>query len=88
MKKFKQEPQLLKKALVIGQAYAIQRGFAKFSPGISERDKVEAIYRLLVADKRITPLSEDKQTGPNMRHKLVLWLAKQLPDDHPLLKND
>lgn len=85
MKKFNNESQLLKKALVIGQAYAIQRGYTKFPTGTSEHDKVEVIYRLLVSDKRITPLAEDKQTGPEMRHKLVLWLVKQLPEDHPLL---
>ncbi|MFM2483073.1 DUF5062 family protein [Celerinatantimonas sp. YJH-8] len=85
MKKLNNESQLLKKALVIGQAYAIQRGYAKFPAGVSERDKVEILYRLLVADKRITPLAEDKLNGPEMRHKLVLWLVKQLPEDHPLV---
>lgn len=85
MKKFPNEAQLLKKALTIGQAYAVTRGYGQFPAKISERDKVEALYRLLVTDKRITPLSEDKQTGPEMRHKLVLWLVKQLPDNHPLL---
>ena len=87
MKKFRHEPQLLKKALVIGQAYAIQRGYAPFPSGTSERDKVEILYRLLVDDKRITPLAEDKQSGPEMRHKLVLWLARQLPEDHPLVQD-
>jgi len=23
---------------------------------------------------------------PNMRHKLALWISRQLPADHPLLK--
>ncbi|MFM2477861.1 DUF5062 family protein [Celerinatantimonas sp. MCCC 1A17872] len=87
MKKFTHESQLLKKAITIGQAYATARGYGQLPANVSERDKVEALYRLLVADKRITPLAEEKQNGPEMRHKLVLWLAKQLPDDHPLLKN-
>ncbi|MFM2484579.1 DUF5062 family protein [Celerinatantimonas yamalensis] len=87
MKKFTHEPQLLKKALIIGQAYATARGYGQFPANISEKDKVEALYRLLITDKRITPLADDKLTGPEMRHKLVLWLAKQLPDDHPLLQN-
>jgi hypothetical protein len=86
MKKFKHEAQLLKKALLVGQAYAMQRGYSDFGPGISEKDKVEALYLLLATDKRITPLPEQKQTGPEMRHKLVLWLTNQLPKDHPLLE--
>ncbi|MDO6765200.1 DUF5062 family protein [Agarivorans sp. 1_MG-2023] len=85
MKKYKHEAQLLKKALQIGEVYALQRGFAKFPPGISEKDKVEALYMLLAEDKRLTPLPKDKMTGPEMRHKLVLWLAGQLPKDHELL---
>lgn len=85
MKKFKHEAQLLKKALLVGQAYAIQRGYAEFGPGVSEKDKVEALYILLTTDKRTTPLPDDKLTGPEMRHKLVLWLVSQLPKDHPLL---
>jgi hypothetical protein len=40
---------------------------------------------LLAEDKRLTPLPKDKTTGPEMRHKLVLWLANQLPKDHELL---
>lgn len=24
--------------------------------------------------------------GPNMKHKLILWISRQLPADHPLLK--
>ncbi|WP_163933998.1 DUF5062 family protein [Paraferrimonas sp. SM1919] len=86
MKKFKNEGQLLKKSLVLAQAYGVQRGFGSFPPGASEKDKVEASYRMLVADKRITPLPPQKETGPEMRHRLVLWLTKQLPEDHPLLE--
>lgn len=86
MKTYKHEAQMLKKALQVGELYAQQRGFAKFPAGTSEKDKVAAIYMLLAEDKQLTPLPKDKQTGPEMRHKLVLWLAKQLPDDHYLLE--
>ncbi|MBP7663818.1 MAG: DUF5062 family protein, partial [Shewanella sp.] len=27
-----------------------------------------------------------KEDGPNMKHKLILWITRQLPADHPLLK--
>ncbi|MDD1780114.1 DUF5062 family protein [Enterovibrio sp. ZSDZ35] len=85
MKKIKHEAQLLKKALQIGEQYARKRGYANFDEGTSNKVKIECIYRLLVDDKVLTPLATDKEDGPNMKHKLVLWIHKQLPADHPLL---
>ncbi len=84
MKKFKNEGKLLKKALSIGEQYAEKRGFARFDDGTSNKIKIECIYRLLVQDKLITPLPTNKEDGPNMKHKLVLWIHKQLPNDHVL----
>ncbi|MGI2260564.1 DUF5062 family protein [Shewanella sp. GXUN23E] len=85
MKKHKHEAQLLKMALEIGLAYAKKRGFAVPDKGFSEKDKVECIYRLLVKDQLIGPLPDDKEDGPNMRHRLVMWISNKLPEDHPLL---
>ncbi|ASJ97959.1 MULTISPECIES: DUF5062 family protein [Shewanella] len=84
MKHGKHDAQLLKLALEIGVGYAKKRGFADFEKGISPKDKVECIYRLLVKDKLIQPLAHDKEDGPNMKHKLILWINRQLPEDHPL----
>ena len=84
MKHGKHDAQLLKLALEIGVGYAKKRGFADFGKGISPKDKVECIYRLLVQDKLIQPLAQDKEDGPNMKHKLILWINRQLPEDHPL----
>jgi len=86
VKKIKNEAQLLKRALNLGERYASKKGFASFGEGISPKDKVECIYRLLVKDKLITPLPEEKEDGPGMKHKLVLWIMRQLPKDDPLLK--
>jgi hypothetical protein len=47
---------------------------------------VEVLYRLLVHDKLIQPLPENEENGPKMKHKLALWISRQLPEDHPLLK--
>lgn len=87
MKKIKHEAQLLKKALQIGEQYAQKRGFANFDGGTSNKVKIECIYRLLVEDNVLTPLAADKEDGPNMKHKLVLWIHKQLPAGHPLLQD-
>ncbi|MCG9713875.1 DUF5062 family protein [Shewanella insulae] len=84
MKHGKHDAQLLKLALDIGVGYAKKRGFADFDKGISPKDKVECIYRLLVQDKLIQPLATDKEDGPNMKHKLILWIQRQLPEEHPL----
>jgi hypothetical protein len=48
---------------------------------------VEFIYKVLVEDKLIQPLAKDQISDPNMRHKLALWISRQLPADHPLLKS-
>ena len=86
MKPHKNEAQILKFAMEIGVGYAKKRGYADFDKGISPKDKVECIYRLLVTDNLIQPLAKDKEDGPNMKHKLMLWITRQLPADHPLLK--
>ena len=86
MKSHKNDVQLLKFAQEIGIGYAKKRGFDDFERGVSPKDKVECIYRLLVTDNLIQPLAKDKEDGPNMKHKLILWITRQLPADHPLLK--
>ncbi|PSW21480.1 DUF5062 domain-containing protein [Photobacterium sanctipauli] len=85
MKKHKNEAKLLKKALELGFAFAQKQGYGDLDKSVSAKDKVECIYRLLVEFKQITPLPEDKEDGPNMKHKLVLWITRLLPADHELL---
>ena len=86
MKKLKHEAELLKAAILAGMKYAVERGAVVFEPTDSANEKILFIYRLLVHDKVIQPLPEDQVSQPALRHKLALWYAKQLPDDHPLLK--
>ncbi|GLX80451.1 hypothetical protein tinsulaeT_37910 [Thalassotalea insulae] len=86
MKKLKNESALLKKAIQIGETYAKNRGYSGFSATNAAKEKIEALYRLLVNDKLIHPLPADQEDLLSMKHKLALWIAKQLPDDHPLLK--
>ncbi len=86
MKKFKNEPELVKKALHVGAVYARKRGYGEVEDHDSVKLKVEFVYRVLVEDKLIQPLAKDQISDPTMRHKLALWLSRQLPTDHPLLK--
>jgi hypothetical protein len=83
----KQDAPLLKEAIRVGGVYIQQRGAGKFEPSDSMSVKVEAIYRLLVQDKLIIPLAQDKEDSSAMKHKLALWMEKQLPSDHPLKKH-
>ncbi|KZY31143.1 MULTISPECIES: DUF5062 family protein [unclassified Oleiphilus] len=83
-KKLKNEAQLLKEAIRIGTLYAEKRGVAKFEADDSQDDKIEYIYRLLVHDKQLQPLAKDDLTLVKMKHKIVMWLYKQLPEGHPL----
>lgn len=86
MKKLKNEAQLLKEAIRAGMQYGEQRGVVEFEATDSANDKIEYIYRLLVHDKVIQPLARGENSLPNMKHKLALWISRQLPPDHPLLK--
>lgn len=84
-KKIKNQNDLLRKALEVGEIYAQKRGYHKFSATDSHKQKIESIYRLLVQDKLIQPIPESQENELNFKHKLVLWISHQLPDNHPLL---
>jgi hypothetical protein len=85
MKKLKNEAALFSEALRVGGLYAHKRGVGQFEPTDSASAKVTYLYRLLVHDKLIQPLARGQENEPNMRHKLALWMSRQLPENHPLL---
>lgn len=85
-KKIKNQNDLLRKALEVGEIYARKRGYKSFSATDSHKQKIESIYRLLVNDKLIQPIPEDQENELNFKHRLVVWISHQLPKDHPLLK--
>lgn len=76
MSKLHDEKEQLKKAIRIGMRYGEKRGVVKFEANDSAKDKIEYLYRLLVHDKLITPLPNDKISLPAMKHKLALWASK------------
>ena len=86
MNKLKNEVELVKEALRVGAIYAEKRGMGKIESHDSAKLKVEFIYKVLVHDKLIQPLAKSQISDPNMKHKLALWMSRQLPEDHPLLK--
>lgn len=86
MKKLKHEAELVKEAILAGVKYGEDRGVVEFEPTDSAAEKIEYIYRLLVHDKLIQPLPQDQVSQKSMRHRLAIWVSKQLPKDHPLLK--
>ena len=86
MKKLKNEKELLKEAIRVGMIYGEKRGVVEFDKTDSQQLKVEYVYKLLVHDKQIQPLAKEQMGDPGMRHKLAIWISKQLPDDHPLKK--
>ena len=86
MKKLKNEKELLKEAIRVGMIYAEKRGVVEFEKTDSQQLKVEYVYKLLVHDKQIQPLAKEQMGDPGMRHKLAIWISKQLPDDHLLRK--
>jgi hypothetical protein len=85
MKSLKHEAELFKLALAAAVQYAVDRGAVVFEPTDSASEKLLYVYRLLIHDHKLQPLPEDQVSEVSMRHKLVLWYAKQLPADHPLL---
>jgi len=86
MRKLPNEAALVKKALQVGATYAKKRAYGEVEAQDSVKLKVEFIYKVLVQDKLIQPLAKDQISDPAMRHKLALWISRQLPADHPLLK--
>jgi hypothetical protein len=86
MKKLKHENELVKEAIQAGVKYGEARGVVQFEPTDSAHEKIEYIYRLLVHDKVIAPLPEEQVSQQSMRHRLAMWISRQLPKDHPLLK--
>ncbi|GAC14392.1 DUF5062 family protein [Aliiglaciecola lipolytica] len=86
MKKLKNEQQLLKMAISVGETYAKNRGYDGFSQTMGQKEKVEIIYRLLVNDKLITALGNDSEDLLSMKHRLAVWIKNKLPANHALLK--
>ncbi len=86
MKKIKNENEFLKEALRVGSRYFEARGAGKFEATDHADMKVRAIYLLLVKDKVIQPLASADESVQNMRHKLAIWISKNLPPDHQLLR--
>lgn len=86
MAKINNESELVKKALSVGTLYAEKRGYGKIEDQDSVKLKVEFVYRVLIEDKLIQPLAKDQISDPNMRHKLALWISRQLPAGHSLLR--
>lgn len=86
MNKLKNEAELVTQALRVGAVYAKKRGVGQFEATDSAKEKITYLYRLLVHDKLIQPLAKGQESEPNMKHKLALWISRQLPADHPLLK--
>ncbi len=85
MAKINNEPELVKKALSVGALYAEKRGYGEIEDQDSVKLKVEFVYKVLTEDKLIQPLAKDQISDPNMRHKLALWISRQLPAGHSLL---
>jgi hypothetical protein len=86
VKKIHNEAELVVEALRVGAVYAKSRGVGEFEASDSAKDKVTFLYRLLVRDKLIQPLARGEENQPHMKHKLALWISRQLPEDHALLK--
>ncbi len=84
-KKLKNEKALLRIALSMIMDDAVKRGIVEFEPTDSHDLKIEYAYRLLIHDKKITPLPRGQENLPNIRHRLVRWVMHELPADHELL---
>lgn len=76
MKKLKNEKELVKKAIAEGVKYGEDRGVVEFEATDSATEKIEYIYRLLVHDKVIQPLPQDKISQLGMKHRLAMWASK------------
>jgi hypothetical protein len=76
MKKLKNEKELVKKAIALGTVYGQKRGVVEFEATDSASAKLEYIYRLLVHDKLIQPLPQDKVSQQAIKHRLAIWASQ------------
>ena len=84
-KKLKHEKELLKIALDMILEDAVKRGIVEIEPTDSHDLKIQYAYKLLVHDKKISPLPNGQDTLPKIRHRLAMWVTHELPDGHELL---
>lgn len=84
-KKLKHEKELLKVALEMVLDDAVKRGVVEIEPTDSLDLKIQYAYRLLVHDKKISPLPNDQVSLPKMKHRLAMWVTHELPEGHELL---
>ena len=84
-KKLKHEKELLKVALDMVLDDAVKRGIVEIEPTDSHDLKVQYAYRLLVHDKKISPLPNGQESLPKIRHRLAMWVTHELPEGHELL---
>ncbi len=84
-RKLKHEKELLKLALKMVLDDAVKRGIVELEPTDSHDLKTQYVYRLLVHDKKISPLPDGQDTLPKIRHRLAMWVTHELPEGHELL---
>ena len=85
-KKLKHEKELLKLALDMILNDAVKRGVVEIEPTDSHDLKIQYAYRLLVHDKKISPLPTGQESLPRIRHRLAMWVTHELPEGHELLR--
>jgi len=86
MKKLKNEAALVKEALRRGMEYGERRGVVEFEATDSQDEKLQYVYRLLVHDGLIQPLPRNDESIPKIKHKLAMWVSRELPENDPLLQ--
>ena len=84
-KKLKHEKELLRVALDMILDDAVKRGVVEIEPTDSHDLKIQYAYRLLVHDKKISPLPDGQESLPRIRHRLAMWVTHELPEGHELL---
>ena len=84
-KKLKHEKELLKLALDMILDDAVKRGIVEIEPTDSHDLKIQYAYKLLVHDKKISPLPNGQESLPRIRHRLAMWVTHELPEGHELL---
>jgi hypothetical protein len=85
-KKLKNEKALLKIALEMVLVDAVERGVVEFAATDSHDLKIQYAYRLLVHDKKISPIPNEQISMPSIKHRLAMWVTHELPSGHELLK--
>ncbi|KAB2826047.1 DUF5062 family protein [Aliivibrio finisterrensis] len=78
----KDEDKLFKKALELGCKLSEMQGYHIVDKSLPQPVIAKAVYLFLVQVRLLSPLPLDKTNGPNIKHRLAIWMKRNIDSAH------